>query len=251
MEPDRYATVLVALVNNRRDLEIAREQHWYRLPVRHAPPRAVSAPVLAFYQTAAFGAEKWAVNYWAEATAWDVVTRRQLLPDQPNHPRASQKYYRLALGELQRLPHPIPSRRWRRITFIVTHWERLQEAAEINDLLHGTIWEERLWAAFRKAGILAERRYEMEEQRAPYTVDFAIFCRQGPVGVTCQEPGGATAHGLPEGVLSDPSGLSRSGRSLGWLLLHFSEQQIEQSPADCLAAVQRAIQERGGLDNGS
>lgn len=154
MEPDRYATVLVAIMNNKRDFAIARDQHWYRIPAKQVPRRAVGAPVLAFYQTAAFGEEKWAVNYYALTTAWEVVKRRELLPDEPDHPHTDQDYYKVHLGPLQRLPRPIPSRRWRRITFIVTFWERLLQAEEINDLAHGTIWEEKWWATLRKAGIL-------------------------------------------------------------------------------------------------
>jgi hypothetical protein len=42
--------VLVAVVNNRRDLEIARLLGWYRIPVRSAP-KAVGVDYLAFYQT--------------------------------------------------------------------------------------------------------------------------------------------------------------------------------------------------------
>ncbi len=160
MELDRYAIVLVAIMNNKRDFALARDQHWYRIPAKKCPRRAIGAPALAFYQTAIFGAEKWAVNYYALTTAWEVVKRRDLFPEEPHHPRADQDYYKVRLSPLQRLPRPIPSRRWRRITFIVTFWERLLQAEEINDLTHGTIWEEKLWAALRKAGVMAERKYE-------------------------------------------------------------------------------------------
>ena len=156
MEPDRYATVLVAILNKQRDLDIAREQHWYRIPVKQAPKRGVNAPILAFYQTREFGDQKWAIHYYAHTTAWETVTRLQLLPDEPDHPRASDLYYKVHLDELRPLPHPIVSRKWRRIAFIVTHWARLEEAQEINELLHGSIWEERLWRALRQLGRLAE-----------------------------------------------------------------------------------------------
>src|SRR5512136_2406734 len=63
-----------------------------------------------------------------------VVTRRDLLPEQPDHPRADQRYYKLSLGKLIELPHPIPSRSLRRITFVLTNGKRLNEAWEINDL---------------------------------------------------------------------------------------------------------------------
>jgi hypothetical protein len=154
--PHRYTPVLVAILRNPGDLEIARERHWYRIPVARLPARAVDAPILAFYQTKAFGEEKWAIRYYAHATSWEVLRRVDLLPDEADHSRANQPYYKVNLGELQLLPRPITSRKWRRITFFVTHWDRLQVAHEIHELLHGTLWEEHLWKALRKLGRLAE-----------------------------------------------------------------------------------------------
>lgn len=156
MEPDRYATVLVAIMNNQRDFAIARDQHWYRIPLKRAPRRGINAPIIAFYQTKVFGDQKWSINYYAHVTSWEVVPRIQLFPDEAHHPRAHELYYKVHLGELRLLPHPITSSKWRRITFIVTHWGRLEAAHEINELLHGNIWEERLWKALRKIGRLAE-----------------------------------------------------------------------------------------------
>ena len=156
MEPDRYTTVLVAILNKQQDLAIARDQHWYRIPAKHLPKRGLDAPILAFYQTKEFGDQKWSINYYAHTTAWELVPRIQLLPHEPHHPRANELYYKVHLGELRLLPHPIVSHKWRRITFIVTHWGRLQEAQEVNQLLHGSIWEECLWRALRKLGRLAE-----------------------------------------------------------------------------------------------
>jgi hypothetical protein len=156
MQPNRYSTVLVAILNSPRDLAIARDLHWYRIPLRRAPQRGVNAPILAFYQTRAFEAQQWSINYYAFATAWETVPRIQLLPEEPQHPRAQELYHKVTLSDLYPLPHPIVSHKWRRISFIVTHWERLQTAHEINELLHGSIWEERLWQALRKMGRLAE-----------------------------------------------------------------------------------------------
>ena len=156
MEPDRYTTVLVAIMNKQRDFAIARDQHWYRVPVKQVPKQGVNAPILAFYQTKEFGEQKWSINYCAYTTSWEIAPRIQLLPDEPHHPRANELYYRVGLGELRLLPHPITSRKWRRITFIVTHWGRLEAAHEVSELLHGSIWEERLWRALRKLGRLAE-----------------------------------------------------------------------------------------------
>ena len=163
MEPDRYATVLVALLNNPRDLQIAREQHWYRIPCQHAPKRGVNAPILAFYQSKAFAEEKWSIRYFAHTTDWTIVPRLQLFPDEPAHPRAQELYYQVHLKELRALPHPIVNLKWHRMTFIVTHWGRLETAYEVSELLHGSIWEERLWRALRKLGRLAEDEEELND----------------------------------------------------------------------------------------
>jgi hypothetical protein len=128
---------LVAVINNPRDMEIARTEGWYRIPVKHAPQR-LGADYLAFYQTGAFGeGERWRVNFYAPVRRVRRVRRRDLLPDEPDHPRADDEYYKFELGPLARLPRPIPSRRLRRITFIPTTLKRLLSAQEINDLWLG------------------------------------------------------------------------------------------------------------------
>ncbi len=129
-----YAPIsaLVAIMNNRADFARARNEHWYRIPVRSAPPRVDFSRLerLAFYQTKVFGDEKWAVNYHTEVRGVDRVKRIELLPQERAHPRAHDEYYRIWIGNLERLPKPIPSRRWRRIIFIPTTTEKLFQAEE-------------------------------------------------------------------------------------------------------------------------
>jgi len=62
----------------------------------------------------------------------ELARRRDLLPNEPDHPRADQANYQL--GPLERLDLPIVSLRWRRITFIETTWDRFHKAQEINEL---------------------------------------------------------------------------------------------------------------------
>ena len=133
MDANPDARVLVAVINNRRDWEIACTDGWYRIPLKHAPG-PFQADYLAFYQTKIFGRERWAVNYYARVLAWRVVKRRELFPDEPWHPRAEDDYYRVELGPLQRLARPVASRRLRRVTFIATTLGKLLNAQEINDL---------------------------------------------------------------------------------------------------------------------
>jgi hypothetical protein len=127
------ARVLVCLIANPRDLEIARWDHWYRIPVKYAP-REYLADYLAFYLTEKFGDEKWAIHEYAQVRGHELVRRLDLFPDQPTHPRAHELYYKIQLGPLQRLPRPIPSLKWRRVTFIQTTGDRLMNALDISEL---------------------------------------------------------------------------------------------------------------------
>lgn len=127
------ARALVCVVTHPADLARAREEGWYRVPVRRAP-RGLAAELLAFYQTAAFGAERWAVRYVAPVLRVDLAARRELLPDEPGHPRADERYYRFALGPLEPLPMAVPARRLRRVTFIATTLGQLLRARDVAEL---------------------------------------------------------------------------------------------------------------------
>jgi hypothetical protein len=126
--------VLVVVMKDPRDLEIARAQGWYRIPVKRAP-RRVGADYLAFYMTGAFPAEdRHQVIFYAPIRAYRLATRAQLLPTEADHPRAQDLYFRVEIGPLQRLEPPIVSRKLRRVTFIPTRLDRLLSAREIVDL---------------------------------------------------------------------------------------------------------------------
>jgi hypothetical protein len=133
--PPPDARVLVAVITRPRDLRLAREQGWYRIPLAHLP-RQLAADYLAFYQTAAFGAERWAVRYYAPIQRYRLATRLELLPDEPEHPRAAERYYCLELGALRSLPLPVPAARLRRITFIATTFGQLCRARDVRELWH-------------------------------------------------------------------------------------------------------------------
>jgi len=129
--------VLVAIVARPRDWDIVQREGWYRIPLARAPLRLACA-YIAFYHTAAFPALRHTITWYAPVLRYDVLRRIDLLPDEPTHPRAQQRYYRLTLGPLEALPHPIPSERLRRVAFICTTLSRLLSAREINDLWEHT-----------------------------------------------------------------------------------------------------------------
>jgi len=125
--------VLVAIMNDRRDLEIARVLGWYRIPVETAP-KTLQVDWIAFYLTAAFADLKWSIRHVASVRGFELTRRRDLLRDELDHPRADEPYYKVQLGPLQALSRPIPAKRWRRFTFLYTTGERLHSAEDVRDL---------------------------------------------------------------------------------------------------------------------
>ncbi|OGO38816.1 MAG: hypothetical protein A2W35_17495 [Chloroflexi bacterium RBG_16_57_11] len=85
--PSPTSLILVAIINDPRDLEIARVLGWYRIPLRSAP-KVIAVDYLAFYQTAAFGDDRWRIQYVAPVRGYELTTRSELMQDEPNHPHA-------------------------------------------------------------------------------------------------------------------------------------------------------------------
>lgn len=148
--PPEESLILVALIPSPRDLDIARTLGWYRVPVATAP-RLLMVDYLAFYQPASFGPQhRWRIEYVAALQGHELVTRRELFRDEPHHPRANEWYYKLQLGPLQRLPRPIPARRWKRLIFLYTTGARLRRAQSLHDLVLQGGERQAVWHTLRE-----------------------------------------------------------------------------------------------------
>ncbi len=179
--------VLVAYMPSPADFYLALREGWYRIPHKHMP-KGIYAEYFAFYFGRQFGPEKWAIHYYARRLGHELVTRLSLIPYEPDHPRANERYYKVQLGPLQRLERPIISLRWRRITFIHTTWDRFRDATEINDLfVDGDEYVDRLYAALKDRGIQSERNYHVEEKGALYAIPLVIFCLNGRIDINMTE----------------------------------------------------------------
>lgn len=188
MNPDD--TVLVALVNSPRDLEIAERERWYRIPTRHAPKYFSGAQVLGFYLPGAFPERKWSIDSYALVRGHELVRRRDLLPEEAAHPRADETYYKLQLGESHSRVPPIVSKRGRRVLFLWTNWEKFSTAREWNDLYLRTTAHEKLYDALRADDMDIEREISVREGRARYRVDFLVYLPQGRIAITLGETAG-------------------------------------------------------------
>jgi hypothetical protein len=143
------ALILVAVINNLQDYEIARLLGWYRIPLKTSP-KVVQVDYLAFYQTAAFRGRQWMIEFVAPVRGHELVTRADLFQSDPDHPRANDMYYKIFLGPLEKLPSPIRAEKWKRITFFYTTGEYLNQAKTINQLVVHTDERRSLWQALRE-----------------------------------------------------------------------------------------------------
>jgi hypothetical protein len=222
MLPD--SSVLVAVMNSPRDFALAREAHWYRIPQKTAP-KFFPPDFVAFYCTKPFGEDAYSVRWYAQVRGHELLKRSDLLPDEAHHPRAGEPYYKLQLGPLLELPHAIPSKRWRRLTFVLTTGERLFSAWEINDLILGPHEHDLMWRALKEAGIAAERGYVIREAKARYNVDLAVPCARGMIGIVIRE---------------------RKPRHSSEIVLHFTPRQVNEHLAECVRQVKQAVLNQGG-----
>lgn len=247
MNPGERGEVLVAIIKTPEDFEIARDRHWYRIPVasvKRLLKRRWPPTWLAFYQPKAFGAEAYAVRTYAQVIEIRIARRFELFPDEPPNEKSKRRYYQLILGPLQQLPKPILSRRWRRIVFIPTTWTKFLSAVEINDLWDESPLEDRLWAALKRYEIEAERQFYIVARNGKYLLDFAIFCNDDNLDI---ETDGDTWHADKDRIPIDNQ-RDNDLNDLGWHVLRFNGHVIrEEMAAYCIPTILSSINREGGL----
>lgn len=226
----RRRTVLVAVVNNIADLQRAASEGWYRIPQRSAP-RRIGADFLAFYQTGAFQAQAEAqtVTYYAPTRRYQLVTRRELMPSEADHPRADDYYFRIEIGPLQRLDRSIPAGSFRRVTFIHTTFEQLLTAEKVSDLFRKADPFERLWHSLREHKLRPLKNRLVGEQ----PVDITLRARGGYLGINCTET--VSTQEQRQIPLADR-----------WEFLSFAATSIEQDLHGCLRQIGAALISLGG-----
>jgi very-short-patch-repair endonuclease len=245
------AQVLVAVLNHPRDLTIARDQHWYRIPIASADKwvgRRWPPQWLAFYQTKVFGQpEAFAINYYCQVIEIRRATRLELFPGEPRNEKSTKRYYQLMLAPLRKLPQQIQSRRWRRIVFIPTTWRKFIEAEEVNDLSDESPLEDRLWKELKRVKIPAERQDFITANGSEYALDFAFYCVRGKLNV---ETDGDRWHSDPRRIPEDNK-RDNDLETSGWKLLRFNALQLNHKMRDeCLHLIKKNIENLGGLQDG-
>ena len=141
--------ILIGVMPTPRDMEIARLLGWYRIPLRTAP-KVVAVDYLAFYQPSSFGDCGGRIEFVAPVRGHELTTRRELLKDESDHPRAHEEYFKIQIGGLEKLPSPIVADKWKRLTFLYSTGEYLLKANTLNDLVVNDDERALLWRSLRE-----------------------------------------------------------------------------------------------------
>jgi hypothetical protein len=75
-----------------------------------------------------------------------------LLQDEVDHPRADEEYFKVQLGSVKPLSHPIGAGDWKRFTFLYTTGEYFRGAKNLTDLTVAPSERRMLWNALRERG---------------------------------------------------------------------------------------------------
>src|SRR5579859_2005914 len=178
--------VLVGVINRKKDLKRTLDERWYRIP-RDRAPRSIDAEYIAFYLSTGLKEKNGGIHYYARRTGYELVRRRDLLPNEPNHPRANELYFKLELGEVQEKIPPILNPSGRAISFLYTTWDRFVKARTIADLYSKADWfVERVARVLTDMGITPEHQWQ-DEDPAERIAQLRIQCLKGIVTATTGE----------------------------------------------------------------
>lgn len=125
--------VLVGVINRKRDLAAALNDRWYRIPLARFKG-VVDYEYIAFFLNRSLVQGKSGIYYYARLQGVELLRRRDLLPQEADHQRAAELYYRIALGQIQGKTPPILNPGRRAVTFLFTTGDRFCEAKTISDL---------------------------------------------------------------------------------------------------------------------
>jgi len=181
--------VLVGVINRKRDLETVLGKKWYRIP-QNQMKRGVNAEYIAFFLSKAFGERNGGIHYFADRKGVELLYRRDLLPQEPNHPRANEAYYKIQLGTIHPKEPPVLNKSRRTLSFVYTTWDRFVKATKISDLYsQEDYFVDRIYHALRNVGVPTERSWSAEYRSAPARL--RVLCENGTVTASTQPEDGS------------------------------------------------------------
>jgi len=193
--------VLIGVVKSKKDLNLILKNRIYRIPVKWAPKRW--AQYIAFYQSSGTKINKGlfkikpagfdgVIRWWAKIKGKTKLLRKQILKDEPAHPRAKEAYWLINLGLVKCLPSPITNKRRMRVTFGFITLEKLKTCREVKELFDVPALEERVEDMLKELGLPYQKELTIRvHAKKRYRLDFALNDKKIALAVECD---GQKAH---------------------------------------------------------
>ena len=240
-------TILIALIPNHKDWQIANEHNWYRIPVNNAPKiiRENRAKYIAFYFPAIFGEKKkWKVSHYAKINSITEIVRKDLFINEPLNTKSDNLYYKVSFEKIEVIPNPFVSRRGHRLIFISTTEERFfSDTTDFNNLFQSSFLEKKLEKLINEMQVEYEREWrEYVNDKKFYYLDFAIWCKKGAVNIECD---GDKFHMENNNVHLDKT-RNNELESYGWSVLRFTTKHITEEKNHIKKTIYQTIKELGG-----
>ena len=233
--------VLVGVLKSKSDLRILLEEKWYRIPVAFLPKKKFTH--IAFYQPIQFGRSGKRIEYYARVAKREVKKRVELLPSEPEHPRACEPYLKCSFRSVEKLPRPIRNIIPRRVSFGFTDLNTLRSARDILQLYGVPATEQIIEKELRRIGIRPNTEYGIMNSGKRYRIDLAIFCKKGKIAIECDN---RKAHASKIQRQKDRQ-KDAALKHLGWRLIRLTEEDILEQLYSCISGIQRAIRSLNGV----
>ncbi len=234
-------TVLVGVLKSKRDLRLLLQEHWYRIPAAFFPKRAFTH--IAFYQPAVFGRRGKRIAYVARVAGKEKRRRVELLPYEPEHPRAQDEYVKITFRSVKHLAEPIRNIIPRRVSFGFTTMRALTSARDILELYGVPKTEQILAKRLLARGIKTAPERTVSERGNRCRIDLAVSCADGALAIECDN---AKAHASLLQRQRDEQ-KDRFLSRLGWRVLRFTEEDVIERLDWCVARVQKEARSLGGI----
>lgn len=233
--------VLVAVLKSRNDARILLEEKWYRIPVSFVPKKRFTH--VAFYQPqTGFGKSGKCIRYYARVAKREVKTRIELLPREPEHPRAGEDYVKISFRNIERLAKPIRNVIPRRVSFGFTDLQTLRSAGDILALYGVPPTEQVLEHRLNKLGIKTCSQHTLSAGGTRYRLDVAVFCKNGQVAIECDN---RKAHSSAVQKQKDKQ-KDATLKRLGWCVIRLSESDIIEHLSRSATRIQMVVRSLGG-----
>ncbi|MBI5138640.1 MAG: DUF559 domain-containing protein [Candidatus Vogelbacteria bacterium] len=233
--------VLVAVLKDERDFNLLFCEYWYRIPQIYLPKRKFTH--IAFYQPAIFGKDGKCVRFYGRIADKEMRTRLELLPNEPNHPRANDSYCKFTFEKIVELRHSVRNIIPRRVSFGFTDIASLRRANDILELYHVPKTEQIVADTLKSRGIPVRTELTVIDPKSKrrVRVDLAIECTNGDIAIECDND---KAH---KGKLQQ----KRDGAKdmlldqLGWHVMRLKEHDILNGLESVITQIQTKVHSLG------